>query len=124
MGRRPPSRGCEPHPARAATDHPRWQLPGGIAEEHESPAAAAERETREETALHLQAGALLVAAWTAARAPGRRDRLAFLFAGPHITHTDLHLIRPGPQRGRRLATGRPTCRSPPAPPVPGTTTPS
>jgi 8-oxo-dGTP pyrophosphatase MutT (NUDIX family) len=38
---------------RSATDHTRWQLPGGIAEEHESPAAAAERETREETALHL-----------------------------------------------------------------------
>ena len=57
----------------------------------------AERETREETALHLQAGALLVVAWTAARAPGRRDRLAFLFAGPHITHIYLHLIRPGPR---------------------------
>jgi ADP-ribose pyrophosphatase YjhB (NUDIX family) len=54
---------------RSATDHTRWQLPGGIAEEHESPAAAAERETREETALHLEAGTLLVVAWTAARTP-------------------------------------------------------
>jgi 8-oxo-dGTP diphosphatase len=69
---------------RSATDHTRWQLPGGIAEEHEyeSPPAAAERETREETALHLKAGILLVVAWTAAPRPGRRDRLAFLFAGP------------------------------------------
>ena len=38
-----------------------------------------------------------------------------------------HLPAPDPAwtpRGRRLATGRPTCRSPPAPPTPGTTTPS
>jgi 8-oxo-dGTP diphosphatase len=44
----------------------------------------------------LKAGVLLVVAWTAAPRPGRRDRLAFLFAGPHLTHTDLHLIRLDP----------------------------
>ncbi|MEU4229232.1 NUDIX domain-containing protein [Nonomuraea sp. NPDC026600] len=34
---------------RTASDHSRWQLPGGRANPGESPRAAAERETREET---------------------------------------------------------------------------
>ncbi|MEU6720059.1 NUDIX hydrolase [Nonomuraea sp. NPDC046802] len=48
---------------RTATDHARWQLPGGRAEPRESPRRAAERETREEIGLDLPAHDLLIAAW-------------------------------------------------------------
>lgn len=69
---------------RTARDHDRWQLPGGRALAGETPAAAAARETREETALITTAATLMSVAFVAPSGPLRPGRLAFLFAGADI----------------------------------------
>lgn len=76
---------------RTARDHNRWQLPGGRIHAGESPRTAAVREAHEETGLHLPAGELLVTAWVAG-SPGRRDRLALMFATRTLTSADLDAI--------------------------------
>jgi 8-oxo-dGTP pyrophosphatase MutT (NUDIX family) len=77
---------------RSASDHGRWQLPGGRAHTGEGPRFAAEREAREETDLDLPAGDLLVAAWVPGSI-GRHDRLALVFATRTLTPDDLGAIR-------------------------------
>ncbi|MEU6713800.1 NUDIX hydrolase [Nonomuraea sp. NPDC046802] len=79
---------------RTATDHSRWQLPGGRAEPRESPRRAAERETREEIGLDLPAHELLITAWVAGN-PGRRDRLSLIFGTRTVTTADLDAITLG-----------------------------
>ncbi|MFB6943174.1 NUDIX domain-containing protein [Streptomyces sp. NPDC060286] len=74
------------HPAKGGP----WQLPGGIVEQNESPLDAARREGREELGLDLdiQEHDLFAVEWLQATRPGRRDRLAFLFAGPVLHQAD------------------------------------
>ncbi|MES9589928.1 NUDIX hydrolase [Streptomyces sp. NPDC094045] len=71
-----------------------WRLPGGIVEPYESPLDAVSREVREELALTINVGEadLLSVEWILARTPGRRARLAFLFAGPTLTSADVAQI--------------------------------
>jgi 8-oxo-dGTP pyrophosphatase MutT (NUDIX family) len=77
---------------RTASDHTRWQLPGGRARHGESPAAAATREAHEETGLILPAERLVTVAWVPASQPGRRDRIAFVFATRTLRSQDVEAI--------------------------------
>ncbi|WP_207755627.1 NUDIX domain-containing protein [Nonomuraea cypriaca] len=63
---------------------PDWDLPGGMAEAGESPAAAARREIKEELGLHLEVGQLLVVDWVPAHGPWD-DSLMFVFDGGTVT---------------------------------------
>ncbi|MFB7914671.1 NUDIX domain-containing protein [Streptomyces sp. NPDC056061] len=78
------------HPAKGGP----WQLPGGIVEQGESPVDAVRREGREELGLGLDIRErdLLAVEWLQATRPGRRDRLAFLFAGPVLRLADTDRI--------------------------------
>jgi 8-oxo-dGTP pyrophosphatase MutT (NUDIX family) len=75
------------HPAREGAP---WQLPGGIVEQNESPLDAVRREGREELGLDLDVRAcdLFAVEWLQATRSGRRDRIAFLFAGPVLRRSD------------------------------------
>ncbi|WP_443032971.1 NUDIX domain-containing protein [Streptomyces sp. DH10] len=79
------------HPARGGKA---WHLPGGLVEEQESPLDAARRETREEIGLDLDIRDFdfFAAEWIEASRPGRRNRLAFVFAGPVLTEEDTSRI--------------------------------
>ncbi|MBI1759237.1 MAG: NUDIX hydrolase [Actinobacteria bacterium] len=59
---------------------PGLEIPGGMAEENESPAAACRREIREELGLELDIGELLVVDWLPAHGVWP-DGLMFLFNG-------------------------------------------
>ncbi|MEV0971232.1 NUDIX hydrolase [Microtetraspora glauca] len=59
---------------------PDWDLPGGMAEANESPAAAARREIKEELGLDLEIGRLLVVDWVSPHGPWD-DSLMFIFDG-------------------------------------------
>jgi 8-oxo-dGTP pyrophosphatase MutT (NUDIX family) len=75
------------HPAHTGAP---WTLPGGLVEAHEPPTAAVQREIREELGLNLriQPDDLITIEWLAATRPGRRARLALVFAGPVLTDAD------------------------------------
>ncbi|WP_411141407.1 NUDIX domain-containing protein [Streptomyces sp. x-80] len=79
------------HPAKP--DGP-WQLPGGIVDQGESPLDAVRREGREELGLDLdiQEHDLFAIEWLQATRPGRRDRMALLFAGPELYRDDTDRI--------------------------------
>ncbi|WP_306937637.1 NUDIX domain-containing protein [Streptomyces phaeochromogenes] len=75
------------HPSK---DDAPWQLPGGIVEQGESPLDAVRREGREELGLDLDVREydLFAVEWLQATRLGRRNRFAFLFAGPVLRPTD------------------------------------
>jgi len=75
------------------TYKPYWEIPGGAVEADESPRAAVVREIKEELALDLEPGRLLVTDWVPPR-PGRTEGLMLLFDGGVLTpdrtaHIDL-----------------------------------
>ncbi|MEU7894249.1 NUDIX hydrolase [Nonomuraea sp. NPDC049152] len=59
---------------------PDWDLPGGMAEANESPAAAARREIKEELGFDLEIRRLLVVDWVPPHGPWD-DSLMFIFDG-------------------------------------------
>ena len=67
----------------------RWELPGGVVEESESPFAACCREVEEELGLQRTPGALLVVDYRESVAGVRGDALRFLFDGGLLTESDL-----------------------------------
>jgi 8-oxo-dGTP pyrophosphatase MutT (NUDIX family) len=72
------------------TYKPLWDLPGGLVEDGESPAAAAAREVQEELGVSLEVGRMLVVDW----APlGDRDRLLFVFDGGVLDDGTLAQLR-------------------------------
>jgi len=63
---------------------PGWDLPGGMAEANESPAAALRRELNEELGIDLNTGPLLCVDWVPPpRALGRSPRLRLRRRHPH-----------------------------------------
>jgi 8-oxo-dGTP pyrophosphatase MutT (NUDIX family) len=72
------------HPAHANAP---WTLPGGAVEQDEAPTEAVQREVREELGIdiRIRPDGLLTLEWLEATRPGRRDRLALVFAGPVLT---------------------------------------
>jgi predicted kinase/ADP-ribose pyrophosphatase YjhB (NUDIX family) len=62
------------------TYKPTWELPGGVVEAGESPAACAAREVREELRVDLPVGRLLVVDWLPVRPP-RTEGLMLQFDG-------------------------------------------
>ena len=65
-----------------------WDLPGGVIDPNESPAAALEREVREELGIDLRAGALLAVDWLPPYR-GWDDAVLFLFDLGTIAEADL-----------------------------------
>ena len=59
---------------------PNWDLPGGMAEANEPPAAALRRELREELGLDIQPGAVLCIDWVSPHGPWD-DLINFIFDG-------------------------------------------
>lgn len=62
------------------TYKPTWEIPGGVVEAGESPAAAVSREIREELGVSLAIGRLLVVDWLPPRAP-KTEGIMMLFDG-------------------------------------------
>lgn len=60
---------------------PYWTLPGGMADQNESPGAAVGREVGEELGVVLASVRLVVVDWSPARGDRHRPLLAFVFAG-------------------------------------------
>lgn len=71
-------------------DH--WELPGGAVDGDESPLDAAVREVREELALTVTLGRLLVVDWVPPR-PGRTEGVMFVFDGGVLTPATTARIR-------------------------------
>ncbi|WP_433217508.1 NUDIX domain-containing protein [Dactylosporangium sp. CS-047395] len=73
---------------------PTLEIPGGVAEENESPLAACRREVQEELGLDLPIGRLLVVDWTPAHGIWS-DGLTFIFDGGVLPADELDRLRPG-----------------------------
>ena len=72
---------------------PDWDLPGGMAESNEPPAAAAQRELREELGIDISVGQLLCVDWVAPHGPWD-DLLAFIFDAGIISDSHAADLRP------------------------------
>ncbi|MFF2077575.1 NUDIX domain-containing protein [Kitasatospora sp. NPDC058162] len=70
-----------------------WDLPGGMAEENESPDAAAVRELREELGLEITIRRLLVVDWVAPHGPWD-DQIAFIFDAGTLPPAQAARVRP------------------------------
>lgn len=70
-----------------------WDLPGGIVEANESPAAAAAREVKEELGLVVRVGNLLVVDWFAPVPGVVTEALMFIFDGGYLGQADTDRIR-------------------------------
>lgn len=75
------------------TYKPYWDLPGGLVERNESPAAAAAREVKEELGLVRPVGRLLVVDWFAPVPGVVTEALMFIFDGGRLTAADTAQIR-------------------------------
>ncbi|MFG1711184.1 NUDIX domain-containing protein [Nonomuraea sp. M3C6] len=71
---------------------PDWDLPGGMAEANESPAAAARRELKEELGLDIEIGRPLVVDWVSPHGPWD-DSLMFIFDGGIRSHQQLSQLK-------------------------------
>lgn len=71
---------------------PGWDLPGGMAEANESPDDCLRREVREELALDLRLGLMLVTDWVPPHGPWD-DLLAFVFDGGILSAEQIAGIR-------------------------------
>ena len=74
------------------TYKPYWEIPGGAVEADESPHAAAVRELKEELALPVQPGRLLVTDWVPPR-PERTEGLMMVCDGGVLTAADTAQIK-------------------------------
>lgn len=70
----------------------RWEIPGGIVEEGESPRQCCNREVREELSLDLEVGRLLVVDWLPDLG-GRGDRVLFIFDGGTVPDDFVDRVR-------------------------------
>jgi 8-oxo-dGTP pyrophosphatase MutT (NUDIX family) len=68
-----------------------WDIPGGYVERGESPAAACERELREELGIHRSVKALIAVDWAPSDNEG--DKLLFLFDCGELSKDDQSNIR-------------------------------
>lgn len=75
------------------TYRPEWLLPGGIVEDHESPAACCIRETLQETGLRVSIRHLAAVDFRSAPGNGTGDSLHFLFTAPDLTPRQVNEIR-------------------------------
>jgi 8-oxo-dGTP pyrophosphatase MutT (NUDIX family) len=71
---------------------PGWDMPGGMAETNESPAACVKREVREELGLDLSARSMLCVDWVPPHGPWD-DLLAFVFDADVLTHEQIASIQ-------------------------------
>lgn len=74
------------------TYKPTWEVPGGVVEAGESPAACVAREVREELGLDLPIGRLLVVDWLPVRPP-KTEGLMMQFDGGVLEDTDTRRFR-------------------------------
>ncbi|MFI0219972.1 NUDIX domain-containing protein [Streptomyces lydicus] len=75
------------------TYKPGWDLPGGMAEANEAPAAALSRELREELGLHAIPRGLLVVDWVPPHGPWD-DQIAFIFDAGTLDDPQAAGLRP------------------------------
>lgn len=73
------------------TYKPFLEIPGGLAEDNESPKAACEREISEELGLKLTIGSLLIIDWTPTHGPWR-DSLQLIYDGGRLTPSQIAAI--------------------------------
>lgn len=74
------------------TYKPRWEIPGGITEDDESPRACARREVMEEIGLEREIGRLLVVDYNV-RVGVKTESLMFVFDGGVLEEADLASLR-------------------------------
>jgi 8-oxo-dGTP pyrophosphatase MutT (NUDIX family) len=70
----------------------KWQLPGGIVEEHESPRAACVREVQEELGLSIDLEQLLCIEYRST-VPPKTESLQFVFYGGVLTTSQIQTIK-------------------------------
>lgn len=73
-----------------------WDLPGGMAENNESPRRAAVREVWEEVGLQIPLGGMLCVDWVPPHGPWD-DQIAFIFDGGVLSDSQCATVRPRDQ---------------------------